>query len=57
MTMLLHVALEGGWIATVSEAHVLKKSTPNLHLVLTRVAEGAPPMRWQQGELPQPPVE
>ena len=55
--MLLLVVLEGGRIATVSEAHVLKKSTPNLHLVLTRVAEGARPMPWQQGELPQPPVE
>ena len=55
--MLLLMVLEGGRIATVSEAHVLKKSTSNLHLVLTRVAEGAPPMPWQQGELPQPPVE
>ena len=48
--MLLHVELDGGLIATVGEAHSLKKSISNLQAISMRVAEVASPTPWQQGE-------
>ena len=42
-TVLLHAALEGGWIAIVGETHGLK-NYPEPTSILVRVAEGVLPM-------------
>ena len=55
--MLLHVALEGGQITTIDEAHILKKIYPEPKVVSVWVAEGVLPMPWHQGKQPQLLVE